>query len=240
MKTIEEFNIKYKDYLETNHYGLDIGDIVIIEYLDTQFKDLIKIPGFQYSQIKLKFNSCRFYNNLHEILPTIGSEISNKIEKYISNYFLILDKKVSEDKIQEVIDPRIILNRIKTPDGTILTSFSTHDYVEHTDANGKYYAVDGGNSYLKRCYDIQDYIELSVYENDTFEKIRESFHRGGRGIMGDQPLTWIPMNKMNNNWLQACIVYNNERGMKDSFANIMYKKELDYRKLNNIFITENG
>ena len=238
MKEIEQFNKKYEDYLETGHYGLDIQDAVIIEYLDKQFEDLIKIPGFKYSQIKLKFNSCRFYNNLHEILPTIGSQLSDKVEEFISNYFLILYKKVIEDKKQEVKEPRIVLNRIKTPDGTILTSFSTHDYIEHHDANGQYYAVDGGNSYLKRVFDVSDYTELSVYENDTFEKIRESFHRGGRGKLGNEELTWIPMNKMNNNWLQACIVYNAERGLKDSFASKMYQKELDYRKENNIFINE--
>lgn len=232
MKTTEEFNKKYKDYLEEGHYGLDIQNEYIIEYLDKQFEDLIKIPGFKYSQIKMKFNSSRFYNNLYKILPTIGSEISNKIEKFITLYYLETDNKSKED------NRRIVLNRIKTPDGTILTSFSTHDYVGHTDANGKYYAVDGGNSYLKRVCDSQDYEELSVYENDTFEKIRESFHRGGRGKTGNEELTWIPMNKMNNNWLQACIVYNAERGMKDSFASQMYQKELDYRKENNIFIDE--
>jgi hypothetical protein len=43
---------------------------------------------------------------------------------------------------------------------------------------------------------------------------------------------------MNDPWLAACIVYNEERGMGDSFANDMYKKEIEYRKLNNIVIAE--
>ena len=45
----------------------------------------------------------------------------------------------------------LIYNAIRTPDGTILESRSVHDFVGHTDANGKYYAADGGLEYLKRC-----------------------------------------------------------------------------------------
>jgi len=44
---------------------------------------------------------------------------------------------------------KIVLNRIKTPDGTILTSYHRHNYVSHID-NGELYAVDGGNDYLRR------------------------------------------------------------------------------------------
>ena len=46
--------------------------------------------------------------------------------------------------------PRLILNRIKTPDGTILTSYNRHDYVSYEDANGLEYMVDGGLEYLRR------------------------------------------------------------------------------------------
>ena len=80
---IDEFNEKYKDYLEDGHYGLDIGYPSVIEYLDEVFQDLIKIPGFKYSQIKLKFNSARFYTNLYEIMPRFGRLIDSKIEKEI-------------------------------------------------------------------------------------------------------------------------------------------------------------
>ena len=55
----EEFNIKYKDYLEEGHYGLAFNDPGVMIFLDDIFQDLIKIPGFKYSQIKLKFGKCR-------------------------------------------------------------------------------------------------------------------------------------------------------------------------------------
>ena len=68
--------------------------------------------------------------------------------------------------------------------------------------------------------------------------IRESFHRGGRGKDGLQPLTWVPMSKMSDAWLLACIEYNEERGLGDSFASEMYKAELMYRQEKGIFIED--
>ena len=134
---------------------------------------------------------------------------------------------------------RIILNQIRTPDGTVLKSMNRHDYVEYTDKNGKDYMVDGGMDYLRRfVHEEAPYEELTIYEDDSFEVIRENFFRGGRGKDGTQPLTWVPMNQMNDNWLAACIVYNEEHGMGDSFANEMYRKEQEYRKEHNITIAE--
>lgn len=137
------------------------------------------------------------------------------------------------------MEKRIILNQIRTPDGTILKSMYRHDYVTYTDANGLKYMVDGGSDYLRRnLHDSAPYEELTVYEDAPFEEIREAFHRGGRGKDGLQPLTWVPMSKMSNTWLLACIQYNEDRGQGDSFANELYHKELSYRKEHNIFIED--
>lgn len=78
--TVNEFNEKYKDYLEEGHYGLDLNNPNIIKYLDEIFEGLIKIPGFKYTQIKEKFGSSRFYTNLYELIGKPGLIISNKIE----------------------------------------------------------------------------------------------------------------------------------------------------------------
>lgn len=74
---VELFNKKYQRYLQEGYYGLDINNQEVIEYLDNVFKDLTKIPGFKYSQIKTKFNSVRFYSNLE------SSWLSNTIENRI-------------------------------------------------------------------------------------------------------------------------------------------------------------
>lgn len=56
-----EFNEKWKNWLEPGHYGMDIDDPSVCEYLDKVFQDLTTVPGFQFSQIKMKFGSSRFY-----------------------------------------------------------------------------------------------------------------------------------------------------------------------------------
>ena len=157
--------------------------------------------------------------------------------------------------------PNIIINQIRTPDGTLLRSMHVHDYVTYTDKNGREYMVDGGSEYLRRNVhkstglwfrftsfllslikikrrDPLTYEELSIYSNDRFEVIRENLHRGGRGKDGLQPLTWVPMDKMSDSWLEACITYNEERGMGNSFSSKMYTKELKYRKRHGISITD--
>jgi hypothetical protein len=68
--------------------------------------------------------------------------------------------------------------------------------------------------------------------------IRTSLHRGGRGKDGLQPLTWVPLDKMSDSWVLACIKYNEERGFVKSYSTSMYRKELKYRKKNNISIAD--
>ena len=65
-KTAKEFNDKYKKFLEPGFedQGLEFGGIESLKFLDNVFKDLTRIPGFHYSQIKWKFNSVRFYSSL--------------------------------------------------------------------------------------------------------------------------------------------------------------------------------
>ena len=82
--TGSEFNEKYKEYLEEGHYGLDISTPSIIKYLDEMFQDLIKIPGFKYSQIKEKFNTSRFYTNLYELIGKPGLIIDNEVERILN------------------------------------------------------------------------------------------------------------------------------------------------------------
>lgn len=81
--TSTEFNEKYYDYLEANHYGLDIDIPEVVGYLDNKFQELIKVPGFKYSQIKLKFNMARFYCSPSEIN---SYEIEGEINKLVKEY----------------------------------------------------------------------------------------------------------------------------------------------------------
>lgn len=84
MKTCEEFNQKYKDYLPEGWYGCTIGDNEAqLNYLDEKFQEFIKITGFKYHQIKSKFNSYRFYaEGLEE---GVANVVINKLVELYEN-----------------------------------------------------------------------------------------------------------------------------------------------------------
>ena len=130
----------------------------------------------------------------------------------------------------------IILNRAKCNKcNDIITSYHGHDYIT---CKCGLIAVDGGTNYLRRTGEPSDMTEMSIDSSKPFKIIRENYHRGGRGKNGNEQLKWVPMSEMSDNWLLACIEYNDDRGLGKSFANKMYKKELTYRKKNKITITE--
>lgn len=122
---------------------------------------------------------------------------------------------------------KLVLNRVQTPDGTILTSFHTHDYVTHIDANGLKYMVDGGNDYARRIvHDIHPYKELSVYDDDDFLKVREAFHWGTRGRQGNQPLKWVPLSQLDTDHIEAIL---ETQTQLPSYRRVLFENELAYR-----------
>lgn len=103
-------------------------------------------------------------------------------------------------------EARIVCNRIRTPDGTILESMHRHDYVTYIDANGKEYMVDGGLEYLRRnIHDDAPYQELSVYSDAPHDLISEVFKWGTRGKDGKQPLTYVPLKDLTTNHIEAIL-----------------------------------
>ncbi len=83
--TYQDFNEKYKNYLEEGHYGLSFDIPSVTSFLDDVFKVLIYLDkDFKYSQIKLKFNNARFYSNSpHE---AINNAVENKINQLVKEY----------------------------------------------------------------------------------------------------------------------------------------------------------
>lgn len=79
MKTSEQFNEKYSECLEEGFSGLQLSNKEVIEYLDNEFQELIKLPNFKYSQIKGKFNWFCFY--CEGVSSEKRAEIENKIKE---------------------------------------------------------------------------------------------------------------------------------------------------------------
>ena len=119
----------------------------------------------------------------------------------------------------------LIRNALRTPDGTVLQSRHRHDYVTHTDANGKTYMLDGGLAYV-RCSANGDEEHLIVTLEDTHEVIREACDWGTYGINGDQPLAYIKLCDMTTDHIEAVLknVPSINAGIK-----IAFETELEFR-----------
>jgi hypothetical protein len=103
-------------------------------------------------------------------------------------------------------EARIVCNRIRTPDGTILESMHRHDYRTYKDANGLEYMVDGGLDYTRRnVHDEAPYTELSVYSDSPHDVIREVFKWGTRGKDGKQPLKYVPLKDLTTEHIGAIL-----------------------------------
>jgi len=122
-------------------------------------------------------------------------------------------------------ESKILLNRIKTPDGTILTSYNRHNYVEYKDTITKeVLMVDGGTDYLRR--NMGTYEELSVYDDGTHLTRRSAVHWGTRGKDGQQPLVYKPIKELDSDHIEA--ILKTQHQISDFYKEI-FKDELKYR-----------
>jgi len=86
----------------------------------------------------------------------------------------------------------IIFSSLTTPDGTELVSRSRHNFVSHTDANGKYYFIDGGSSYTRSSANGDEHF-TTLYISSPLATLREHLAWGTRGPAGDQPVSYIKL-----------------------------------------------
>ena len=100
--------------------------------------------------------------------------------------------------------PQIVYNGIQTPDGSIICSNHRHDFVTHKDANGTEYGVDGGTHYLRRM-GPSDYKEMSLYEYDPHDDIRNYFEWGTKGKDGTEEFRWVILKEMCDEHIEAVL-----------------------------------
>ncbi len=121
---------------------------------------------------------------------------------------------------------RILLNRMRTPDGTVLTSYSRHDYRTHDDANGDMYMVDGGIDYIRRSVNEIPAEDLTVYVTDVHEENREALYWGTYGKNGDQPLQWKALKDLDTDHIEAIL---ETQKQVPEWRRELFQDELDYR-----------
>jgi hypothetical protein len=103
MRTNEEFNTKYIDYLEEGHWGMQIQVPAVLTYVDQIFQDLTQIPRFKYQQVKTKFGMARVYTNLDDLMPFVGRIIQQELEEKI-NFILKVEYEVEQRLLSLNID----------------------------------------------------------------------------------------------------------------------------------------
>lgn len=117
-------------------------------------------------------------------------------------------------------EPKILANRWRHPDGTILQSFHRYDFVEY-----KGCFVDGGlEGYVRISGDLEN---CCVYTDSPFDDIRSHFHWGSYGKDGKQPLSYKPLKELDSDHIEAII--ETQKQLPDYILGV-FKKELEYRK----------
>ena len=105
-----------------------------------------------------------------------------------------------------------------------IVSRTRHDYVTCECPNDA--MVDGGLDYIRYgAKDMKKVVHHAVYADDDFSKVRQYATRGSRGIDGRQPLSWIPICDMDDDYLQAVLDY----GGADWHLDLI-RKEIKYRE----------
>jgi hypothetical protein len=86
--------------------------------------------------------------------------------------------------------------------------------------------VDGGLRYERYgAKDLDKLIIHNYYTDDPFDVVRCYATRGSRGKDGKQPLTWIPLARMEDDHLKAVLDY----GGADWHLDLI-RKEIKYRE----------
>ena len=120
---------------------------------------------------------------------------------------------------------QIVYNAIKCLEcGETIVSYSRHDYNTCGCPNGA--MVDGGNDYERYgAIDMEKIETKYIYADDDFEVVRKYAVRGSRGVDGRQPLTYIPICDIKDDYLWAILEYGGPEWHLD-----LIRKEIKYRE----------
>ena len=100
---------------------------------------------------------------------------------------------------------KIVRNSMITPDGTEIISKHRHDFVCHTDKNGKQYCIDGGHEYLRKVGDTNDCKDTSVTTDNKHEIVREVFMWNSYGKTGKGPMITKALKDLDRNHINAIL-----------------------------------
>ena len=113
-----------------------------------------------------------------------------------------------------------------------IVSHYRHDY--KTCGCPNHASVDGGLDYIRiGAANMNKISSLVITTDDPFVVVRQYADRGTYGKNGDQPLHYVKICNISDDWLEAIIKYGGAGWHID-----LIKKEIQYRKDNNISIKD--
>jgi hypothetical protein len=163
----------------------------------------------------------------------IAKQLDWMAEKGYESHPITGNEPTYEDRMNE---PKLLANRIITPDGTMLQSYHRHDYKTYIDANGKEYMVDGGIEYRRGIiHDDAPSKDACVYSDDPHDVIRDAFHWGTRGKSGGLFVTYKPISSLSN--LHIHNIRMTQTHIPEHVAKVFTDEEF-YRRDNGIVIED--
>lgn len=207
MKTFEDFKAETLEKVESirkEHPELRLGQAIY----NIMYRTYIWSEDIEGRILQLSIDP--FYDD---------SKIDSFLEFVYSHF-------VKQENLEEKPKRELLVLRIQTPDGTILTSRHTHDYQSHVDKNGEKYFIDGGGIfYIRQSENTVPAKDVSIRVDSPFEEIRENLTRVSSKT-GEE----VKLKDMDTDWLYAILEYNvmNGIGNKNKFA-LQYMREIVYR-----------
>lgn len=111
--------------------------------------------------------------------------------------------------------------------GETLISHNRHDYKTCKCENET--MVDGGTDYQRfGGKDLSKVQSFCLYDDSPHELLREYVCRGGKGKNGDEPLKYVKLKDIDDEWLRAIIDYEEQYRPNNKYLPIYYR-ELNYR-----------
>lgn len=128
------------------------------------------------------------------------------------------------------MEREIILNSVECLNcGEVLISHHRHDFKECGCENGT--CVDGGDAYLRYGgKDMSLVKSVAVFSDEPFTTIRENLYRGTYGKNGDEPLRYVKLSEINDEWLDNLIEYEETHRPDNKYLKY-YKTEKTFRNV---------
>ena len=128
---------------------------------------------------------------------------------------------------------QMVYSALRCPDGTLLVSRHTHNYMAHEQEDGRYYALDGGLDYRRVISPDHKHEDIALTVSSPHKEVREVF-TWGNWLDKDgaklPKIRYILLKDITLDHLNALIDYTKEG--YPWYINLLFLREKQWRKNN--------